>query len=328
MSGPPSRRRRGRQEASPAGSPDLYYDGGMIPIPAGWTAHFGANVTTLYPPDKGGRFRYFERLRPARSLRSVVTWVLAGDPLFRVGATREPARLVTAEGEYAALVVIEGTREGSPARRIVGAVFVEDFVAVLDVIALVPARFAFFERQARELLLRASFGLGARRRYFFYMPPPGWQALPAGAVASWYPPDFPANRSTLVVLPATPTTVTPGELGELLRRELASGLDGTDAQAAPEAIRTSGGVAGVLVRVAGTRAAGDREPMFREAAAFVVPPHLYLFRLESSVPARAVELDALLRAVAGSFKPLPDSDERRLGDAFAHVESSLGYWVD
>src|SRR5262249_52340514 len=57
----------------------------------------------------------------------------------------------------------------------------------------------------RAMFDGATFGAAPRRRRYLYAPPPGWQALPTGLIATWYPPEYPRHRSQIVVYPAEPS---------------------------------------------------------------------------------------------------------------------------
>ena len=201
-------------------------------FPADWQISQGADVTTALAPD-GTRFRYYERLRPMPSFAQIVALALGNDPEFAVREVGVTEPLRTAEGELGAWVAIEGR----DARRIIAAVFVDEFAAALDVVGT-----ADFEPGARELVLGLRFGLARRPRRFWYEPPPGWQALPSGLTATWYPSDYPRVDAKIVVPPAV--------IGE--------------DRYAGESI---------------TNAAGDEGVLAGNTAIFVVPPYTYRFEL-------------------------------------------------
>jgi len=298
----------------------------VLRFPSDWVQHFGVNLATALPPHLGARFRFYERIRPQPRFSLIVERLLASDPELVVHEVGHSERVVTAEGEYAAWVAIDGLREGCPVRRMIGAVFMHEFAAALDCIAIVPAHFGRVEHLSRELLRSTSFQMTDRPRVFFYQPPVGWQAIASGAAASWYPPDFPNDRSNLVVPPATTTTTSVDHARELSLAELRAGLD-VQADAHDE-ITSLEGHRGITVRVHGHRA-GLTETVHRELAAFVLGTRLYRFRLETTNNARLDELRAVLRAVATSFRPLPDVDEQRRGIAFDHTAGvAFDHWGD
>jgi hypothetical protein len=197
----------------------------MLVPPAGWRSQYGIQLTTFLPPEHGGRHRYYERL-PLRGLKATLADILARDARFRVDAIGRCHRIVTHEGEHAAWVPIRGWRDAGPAARFVGVVFGDDFTAALDTLVVVRDRLPFYERGSRELLLEISLGLGARRRRYGYRPPDSFQPVPAGLATTWYPPDFPANRASITVLPATPSSDAPHTVFDaLLARDRAGGFE-------------------------------------------------------------------------------------------------------
>ncbi len=113
----------------------------MITCPPTWTLLQSGEVAVFLPPDPAlGPVRYRERVRPPRRLPDLVALALRDVPEFRVLAhgPTEPTR--TAEGEYAALMRIDGALGDKPARRYIGAVFAEDMCSLLDVLSVTPER--------------------------------------------------------------------------------------------------------------------------------------------------------------------------------------------
>jgi hypothetical protein len=299
----------------------------MIAPPPGWTQHFGANLVTLYPPEGGGRIRYHQRCA-GRTFRRIVDEVLAKDPLFRVEMVMPPARVISDEGEYGAWVVLRGTRDGTRAMRYVGAIMTDDVCAAVDGIVLVRPRYAALEKATRELLQGVSLGLGVRRRRFLYDPPPGWQALPSGLVANWYPPDFPANATNVAVYPANPVARSPHELFErLLADEQQNGLV-VEGAISEEPFRSDHGLAGTWWCVRGHRARPPG-PVHREIVIFGDPTYRYSLRLETTIAERIAEHRDLFRAVARSARPIPLPGARQPGFTDLRVLENLSaYWVD
>jgi hypothetical protein len=289
-------------------------------FPSDWIHHFGADVVTAVPPDGGGRFRYFLRLRPQPSFATIIRRVVATDPAFRVQHVGPMIRVVTGEGEYGAWVRLDGTRAGGRALRTIGAVFLGEYATALDTLVLVPARFAELEGRSFALLHAQRHGIAQRPRQFFYMPPVGWQALPSGLTATFYPPDFPRNRSILVVPPAA---ALDGSAEDALAAAVAAAGAGLAvSRSSRRDVTSSAGVAGKILSVHGRRPGHD-EPVHRQIAFFVVPPWTYRLQLETLCPARLGALREELLAVATSFRPLPDPDERRAGRAFGRSPSDL-----
>lgn len=297
----------------------------MPEFPSDWVQQFGVNLVTAYPPGGGGRFRYFERLRPQPSFSAIVSQILASDPDFKVHAVGETLRMVTLEGEYGAWVKLEGLREGAKARRYLGALFLGDFAAALDCIVIVPDLFAEFERRSLELLRSETFHLGKRPRQYFYAPPVGWHGIPSGLVANFYPPDFPSNRTNISMLPATFLDADEELAVRSAFSAVGAGLSVENS--ARDELTSASGVRGHCLRLHGRRGPGQ-ELIHREFAMFLVPPYVYRMRLETSSTAQIPELSEVFQRVVSSFQPLPAADELRLGRAF--VRSSvdlLDHWV-
>lgn len=295
----------------------------MLPFPAEWVAHFGANLATAYPPQMGARFRYYERLVPQPSFSAVVSRALQNDPLFKPRSFGEMVRIVTREGEYGAHIAIDGEREGSRALKLVGAVFFDEFATAIDVIALVPGHFASIQDTFVELLVAEEQGLARRPRRFFYVPPPGWHGLPSGMTANWYPLDFPRNLTNIVVPPATAVEGDGAREVEQAITQCALGL-AIESHSRGELMVND--VRGAHARMHGMRA-GRKEPIHREIVTFVVTGMVYRMRLETTNAEQLAELRELFRAVALSFRPLPSPEERRLGRPFANPSTLFDHWV-
>lgn len=124
---------------------------------------------------------------------------------FAVLSTGRPARRVTDEGEYAALVEQEGTADGRPALRILGYVLGDDFYARLSATVFAVEQGPRFRQVVEALLLADVHQLGVRRRRFLYRAPAGWDGRNLDTFhAAWFPPDHPRDASRLTVFPAMP----------------------------------------------------------------------------------------------------------------------------
>lgn len=303
----------------------------MITTPAGWTQHFGVHLVSLYPPDGGGRIRYHERLGALRPFSAVIATVLANDPAFVAGGPpRDVQTVITSEGEYGAWARIDGARAGRAAVHFVAAIFGDEFVAAVDALVLEPARGALIEQVARELVVGATLRLGTRRRRFLYTPPPGWQAVPSGLTANWYPPGFPRDNANLVVLPAEPAHESPHhaiDVAALLAadRDRGYALTGEVAQADLTSI---GGLVGRRCAFDVRRPSGDL--LHRAFASFAEGAYTYVIRLESLAPAgpARADHDAVFLAVARSAMPVPVAGKRRLGAPPTHTAQALAHWID
>jgi hypothetical protein len=103
----------------------------------GWSRKWMADGFILFPPQgrPAGGIRVQDRLRPLRATRAIVDQALVemrgvlAD--LEVGPLR---RLVTAEGEYGALLTIAGSRraDGRRVERTLGLVFGEDCYSRVD----------------------------------------------------------------------------------------------------------------------------------------------------------------------------------------------------
>lgn len=164
---------------------------------------------TLTPPEGPacGAIRYEERLRPVLPIPALLAAAQARDPRFRVTRQRLPELLTTQEGEYAALVVLEGVLEGvaTPVQRSIGYVFGDDFYARIAGLALRSDQFARFEDQVRKLVLADTHYLGLRRRRFLFSPPPGFFGVERSLMhAYYYAPTYPHDPTVICVYPAIP----------------------------------------------------------------------------------------------------------------------------
>lgn len=296
----------------------------MVRFPDEWIQHVGANLATAYPPELGARFRCYRRVQPQPSFATIVDQTLSGDPAFEVHEVGAMNRIVTREGEYGAWVRIDGQRDGARAVHFVGAVFMDDFATVLDCIAVISSTFAAVETLSIELLRSAALHMSERPRRFFYVPPVGWQSIPSGLTANWYPLDFPANLSTIVVPPALVVDITPQQALEAALATTGAGL--TVSSVASEELTSASGIQGVCVRVHGHRA-GNPQPIDRELAMFIVGRHAYRMRLETSNAPLLLDLREVFLAVVGSFQPLPPAEEARIGRAFADRSVLFDHWA-
>jgi hypothetical protein len=255
----------------------------MIPIPAGWRAARVEDSLLIEAPE--GAIRYVERARP---LRRVVDLVREHRAPAGFVATRmhPPERLVTAEGEYGAFVVVEGRIGERPVDRVFAFVFGDDCYARLAGLCLEPSARERFRATVRALACADAHMLGARRRRFLYAPPPGWQGVLDGFVATWCPTSQP-GRTRILVGAAAPAA--PGLRDDLVRAALGG---------PPPAARAVPG------RLAGLRWTVRRPD--GGARTFVLledERYLYPLRLESEL--LALDAHETFARVIGSVEPLP-----------------------
>lgn len=280
----------------------------MIPTPRGWKRVLldePNDALVLYPPGgpATGMIGYRERVRPLASLRTLIDQFNAKHPEFVLSAERsEP--LVTTEGEYAAVVTLEGSLDGKPAQRDLGYVFGDDFYAHISGLALQPEQFATFTATVRELTLHDSHRLGVRRRRFLYNPPAGWTAKERGFITSYLAPGFPANGTAITVWPANPrrqnedgTTL----IDALLEEDRQNGFV-LEHRSAPAPL-SSHGLHGQSWEVIGTFANQPRT--YRDLVVFEDGRYLYMLRLETLDAAHRPEHRKLFLEVVLSTLPLP-----------------------
>jgi len=268
-----------------------------------------------------GGIRYRERVRPLARTGEIVHQVLARFPLFQPTEVGPPERLITHEGEYAALVTVGGKVNGAPAQRDLGLVFGDDFHALISAIAFDPERFAAFTRAVRLLTQMDSLGLGVRRRRFLYSPPPGWQGLPRGSVTDWMPPDFPRNRSMMQIFPANPGGARPEAVFEnMLADDLQDGFQPASTEG-PAPIPSDHGLEGSAWTIAGSLPGRPRT--YRELVVLSDERFTYTLRLQTEQP-DPDDHRRLFRDVVRSAQPIPAGGTRPDGD---EVGGLIGHWA-
>jgi hypothetical protein len=204
---------------------------------------------------------------------------------------------------------------------VVGVVLTEEFAAALDALVIVRPRRDVIVAQARAMYASLSLGLGRRRRWFLYDPPPGWWGVPSGLVANWYPPDYPSVPINLVVFPAAPHAVSPDlDADPQLGAEIVDGMD-LVGPIACEARTTRSGLDGRHYRLRGRHRAGLVQ---REVMVFYETPYLYSVRTETADLGRIEEASALLGRVADSIEALG----RSLGSPYRRDAGVLDHWTE
>jgi hypothetical protein len=294
----------------------------VIPFLRGWSRSYSGDAITQYPPGGAiaGGIRYRERVRPLARTGEIVEQILTRYPVFQATAVLPTERLVTHEGEYAALVTIRGTVNGAPAQRDVGLVFGDDFYALISAIALLPERFEEMTRHVRLLARMDSHGLGVRRRRFLYTPPEGWQGLPRGAVTDWMPPDFPRHRAMMQVFPANPRAGDPAAVFEhMLADDRDAGFQ-VATTAGPERVASPHGLEGASWTVSG--GFPDRPRTLRELIVLSCARFVYALRLETETSDPADERRRFLE-LARSARPIPEG----VRPDPAEVASLAGHWA-
>jgi hypothetical protein len=276
----------------------------VIPHVTGWTKVYSGDSLALYHPEGAavGGIRYRERVRPLVGASLVVEELLARFPQFQGAAPNRPEMLVTAEGEYAAHVVVSGLVDGKPAQRDVGLVFGDDFYALLSGLCVVEEKFAEFSRLVRLLVRLDSHALGVRRRRYLYTPPPGWHGQARGLTTEWSPLDFPQVPTLIHVFPANPLAEQPQTvLDQMLAEDAANGFV-FEAMRGPEPIASLHGLAGLAWNIVGTF--GGKPRSHRDLVVLKDNRYLYSLRLETMQEERSVER-ALFLELVRSVQPIP-----------------------
>lgn len=284
---------------------------------------------SLYPPKGGGgRIRYYERITPLRPFSQIIRYALDRDPDFRSRAIVAPRDFISCEGEYGAWARINGSRQGAPATRFVGAIFADDYAVAIDALVVLRERAALIEHTAQDLLVKAQLGRGVCHRRFRYRPPVDWQAIPGGLVANWYPPDFPSNNTNIVVFPARPIERTPTEEFEgMVAADRARGVE-VEGEINESTIEARSGLVGQRWSYS-CRQPGRDHQLYRDIVAFSEAPYSYTIRMESLMSDRLDEHRALLTMMARSVEPIPRPGPRTIGPAsHESTAGAFGHWLD
>ncbi len=185
----------------------------MIPALVGWTTEaLPQGVLMTHPAGKQvATIAYRDRARPLLRLGAILADILSRTPRWSTQGIGQPERLVTHDGEHAALVTVRGTQDGAPAQRDLGFVFGDDFFSSVGGLCFVAAAHAELTSLVRDLTRWNMHYLGVRRRRFEYDPPPGWQPVPLpGLAVEWLAPEFPRDRTNLTVHAASPHAIVEG----------------------------------------------------------------------------------------------------------------------
>jgi hypothetical protein len=149
-------------------------------------------------------------MRPLHKIGALLRALLADAPDYACEAVPDAVeRLVTAEGEDAALATLDGCQHGAPAQRDVGYVFGDDFYARISAVCYRPELFESVTSLVRDLTVGDAHGLGLRRRRFDYAPPRQWQPIVRDFITDWFAPAYPRDVVWLTVHPALPAELAP-----------------------------------------------------------------------------------------------------------------------
>lgn len=278
----------------------------MIIVPRGWRSE--AELEGLVAIHPAGRevavLEYRERMRPLRKVRALLAEL---DPSSTLASPIE--RLVTAEGEYAAIATL--TAPGL--QRDVGFVFGDDFYARTSLLTRSAEHFSEMTKLVRELVISDVQMLGVRRRRYEYTPPPGWQSLARGFITDWLAPGYPGNVASLTVYPALPVEYAPAELLASMLVPRAVG-----AEVVAEKITPLGLANGLAGDVGESTVAVDERRSVKLAC--VLRDRRYAYPLEATLGDAAAHRDEVDRVIA-SVQPIPQP-------AGTAVSSTPSFWVE
>ena len=181
----------------------------MIAIPPGWTIkHLPEAIAITHPNgERAAQIHYRERAGKPRRIGTLVREILAGWSRLMVTSIGSVERMLTVEGEYAAVVGVECTDGGRPVSVDLGFVFTDDFFTSIAGTCRDPALRHETSAIVRDLVRHDNLAMGVRRRRVEYQPPKGWQPFRRSLATEWIPPDYPAHDTTLLAYPANPISV-------------------------------------------------------------------------------------------------------------------------
>jgi hypothetical protein len=266
---------------------------------------------------EAARLWYRERARPLRRLGALVREILAATPRFSVESIGAPERLVTCDGEHAALVTVCGTEAGAPAQRDLGFVFADDFFSSVGSLCLVDRLRADVTALVRELVLRDVHALGVRRRRFEYPPPDGWQPIARGLATEWFPPDYPANHTAVVAYPANPIELVHDVT---LDKVAAATVERIDERCEPQPVASASGLLGEAQVLRATDARG--RALARETVLLRDSRYIYAVELTSYDVVRWEAHRAVLAALVRGIQPVPGPT------AVAAAAGIMSHWLD
>lgn len=296
----------------------------MIPRPPGWSWYARGEVIIAAPPEgkSSGFITYLERRRPIVRVSTVIA-ELEHDFRFRITRARKAERIVTAEGEYGAVAVVDGLLLEAPVQHTLGFVFMDDSFSAIDGVALHPEHFGRFENQVRHLAMNDFHMAGEfRRRRFFYQPPVGWDATAKFLHTFWYAPDYPLNRSKLTVIPAIPVPQGTKDYIDAIAAFQMPDSEGFSLDSMSEArpLHTKNRLSGSQWEGLGRmgRAIGYRDIHVLDDGRYAYPVIL------ESPREKHDENLVLLRALVDSIEPIPHP-----GDVLSlESKASMGHWAE
>jgi hypothetical protein len=295
----------------------------MIPTLVGWSLEALPHGVAMTHPEGScvATVLYRERARPLRRLGAVVAEILGRTPGWVTGRMGPVERLVTNDGEHAALLTVWGSQGGAPAQRDLGVIFGDAFFSSVGGLCLRPSLQQELTALVRDLVRHDSHLLGVRRRRILYDPPPGWEPVPRPRLAmEWLAPGYPLDPMTLTVHAAVPHTLVPGVSVErlasyltalgaaLVERRQVERLNVRGLEGWTEELRTSHPRLGEDVRLV---------TLLRDER------YSYAAELWSAADAPGRQAAGpILRAVVASFQPVPPPTR---GEA---LKVLVDHWLD
>ena len=179
----------------------------MIAVPPGWTIEHLPEAVAFTHPSGGAHIHYRERAGRPRRVGMLAREILAGWPQLRVKSFGAIERMVTLEGELAAVLSVECSEGDRDVHIDLGFVFTDDFFTSIAGTCRDAALRGDIRVLVRELIREDNLALGIRRRRFEYQPPPGWQPFRRSLATEWLPPEYPAHDTRLIAYPANPIAV-------------------------------------------------------------------------------------------------------------------------
>ncbi|MGE5184063.1 MAG: hypothetical protein ACM31C_18460 [Acidobacteriota bacterium] len=237
------------------------------------------------------------RASPIRSVKAIVE-TARRELAERARDTRvtHAERLVTREGEHAAIVSLSAATACGPMRRDLGVVFGEDFHAVVDAAYGVehePMFMTLFDPLVREFPLLA----GYRWRRVELTAPLGWAPRSRGLLTQFYAPTYQRDRSLLSVPPAAPLG-TDTIVQKIVHEDLLASF--TVREGPSE--RPVEGCLGLTGKLVALRGDAEGHVTYVQAVMLADDRYAYTARLESRSP---IDPDDVLLPLARSIRPVP-----------------------
>lgn len=181
----------------------------MISVPTGWTLEHLPEAISLSHPRGGSvaRIHYKERAGRPKRVKVLAREILGAWPHLFVSSIGPIERMVTTEGELAAVVPATCTLSGRAVQVELGFVIIDDFFSSSMAMTFEASVANEVKAALRDIVRQDNLALGIRRRRFQYRPPARWQPVRRSLSTEWIPPDYPAHDVTLLVYPANPISV-------------------------------------------------------------------------------------------------------------------------